>query len=174
MYLSIDANNSVYNYIQTSRGVEHFWNLVSFCWNLSGIFGILLESLESPRNLWNLWNLIGIIGIFGILSESLESYWNLWNPIGIFGILWNPIRIFRILSESLESWVGYSIPETHQTWSVLSGAFKSDLQYQIKTLRSPASIIDLDFMIFNNWSSLLRIYKEVFDIITTLAKTSSE
>ena len=31
----------------TPRGVNKFWNLVSFRWNLSGIFGIFQESLES-------------------------------------------------------------------------------------------------------------------------------
>ena len=76
------------------RGENYFWNLVSFHWNLSGIFGILMESLESFQNLRNLWNPIGIFGIFGISLESLESQQNLWNLI----------RISGIPTESLESY----------------------------------------------------------------------
>ena len=80
-----------------NRGVNHFWNLVSLHWNLTGIssesHGIsesLKNLLESSESHWNPWNLTGIPGI---LSESLESY---RNPK-------NLTRTPGILLESLES-----------------------------------------------------------------------
>ena len=102
--------------LEPLESYQNLWNLESseiyqyfLTSQIFGIFGILLEFLESY---WSLWNLIRI---FRILTESFQDLWNLWNPIRIFRIFLGSLhffRVFKILSENL------GIPTFRNLWNL--------------------------------------------------------
>ena len=102
----LESHPNPWNLCRIFSTFDH-WNhngILQSAWNfgifeISGIFGILSESVEFHQNLWNLWKLLIIL-----------PRYHLWNPYEIFGIFLGPYQnlrnlfgIFRILSESLKS-----------------------------------------------------------------------